>query len=216
MDSVDYKELYSLQDRVMDVVFGCENIFYLTGGTCLSRFYQAKRYSDDLDFFTHDSWAFYRVVREVKVALSQTFDIKEEVSSKDFIRLRIDNMLQVDFVNDSVMRYGEPIYRDNGYIIDNCENILANKLTAVMGRDSAKDIFDIYLIDKYYGYDFAKILKVAHQKAGFSDNDLIIRLKGFPKFLLQSIVLIDQHFLDHFEEEFNSVIDRIERAMNAD
>ena len=50
MGSIDYKKLYSLQDRVLDVVFGVEDEFYLTGGTALSRFFYAKRYSDDLDF----------------------------------------------------------------------------------------------------------------------------------------------------------------------
>jgi len=38
MGSIDYKKLYMLQDRVMDIVFSAESIFYLTGGTCLSRF----------------------------------------------------------------------------------------------------------------------------------------------------------------------------------
>ena len=37
MDKIDYKKLYELQDRVMDTVFSVEDIFYLTGGTCLSR-----------------------------------------------------------------------------------------------------------------------------------------------------------------------------------
>ena len=39
-----------LQDRVLELIFSQEQEFYLTGGTCLSRFYQEKRYSDDLDF----------------------------------------------------------------------------------------------------------------------------------------------------------------------
>ena len=50
-----YKELYALQDQVLNAVFAAESEFYLTGGTCLCRFYQAKRYSDDLDFFANDS-----------------------------------------------------------------------------------------------------------------------------------------------------------------
>jgi len=215
MDSINYSELYTLQDEVMEIVFACENIFYLTGGTCLSRFYQAKRYSDDLDFFTHDARAFYRAVREIKIALSKAFKLVEEVSSKDFVRLRIDNRLQVDFVHDRVMRFGELCYLDNGYIIDNCENILANKFTAVMGRDSAKDIFDIYLIDKYYTYDYQEILKIAHQKAEFRDDDLLIRLKSFPLSLLKSIILIDKNFLDSFEQEFVKTIAKIEESIDA-
>jgi len=52
MGSLDYKKLYALQDEVLEKVFAVEDEFYLTGGTALSRFYQEKRYSDDLDFFT--------------------------------------------------------------------------------------------------------------------------------------------------------------------
>ncbi len=210
MDNIDYKKLYKLQDRVMDVVFSAENIFYLTGGTCISRFYQEKRYSDDLDFFTHENRSFNRVLREIKTVLNQNFSVKEDVSSKDFIRLRVDDVLQVDFVNDRVMRYKEVIYLENGYIIDNYENILANKLTAVIGRDSAKDIFDIYLIDKFYDFDYKEILNAAHKKAGFSDDDLIIRLKTFPTSLLNGISLVDLSFLDDFEDRYKLVIKKIE------
>ncbi len=213
MDKIDYKKLYKLQDRVMDIVFGEETIFYLTGGTCLSRFYQEKRYSDDLDFFTHENRSFSRVLREIKTVLYKNFSVKEEVSSKDFVRLRIDDLLQVDFINDRTIRYKEVVYLDNGYIIDNCENILANKLTAVISRDSAKDIFDIYLIDKFYNYDYKEILSVAHDKAEFSNDDLIIRLKTFPISLLKNISLVDLSFLDNFEKNYKLVIKKIEATI---
>ena len=39
MGSIDYKKLYSLQDKVLKRVFEVEDEFYLTGGTALSRFY---------------------------------------------------------------------------------------------------------------------------------------------------------------------------------
>ncbi len=54
MGSIEYDKLYELQDSVLRIVFATEKEFYLTGGTCLSRFYKAKRYSDDLDFFTNE------------------------------------------------------------------------------------------------------------------------------------------------------------------
>lgn len=192
------------------MVFSAENIFYLTGGTCLSRFYKEKRYSDDLDFFTHHNNIFARVIKEIKQLLNDNFDITEEVTSKDFIRLKINNLLQVDFINDRVMRYEKTIVLENGYIIDSYENILANKLTAVIGRDNPKDIFDIYLIDKFYKYDMKIILDIAHQKASFNNDDLIIRLKSFPMNLLKSINLKDKNFLDDFELDFNTIIHKIE------
>ena len=45
MANIDYIKLYKLQDDVMDIIFKVQNIYYLTGGTCLSRFYKEKRYS---------------------------------------------------------------------------------------------------------------------------------------------------------------------------
>ena len=111
------------------------------------------------------------------------------------------------------MRYEKTIHLDNGYIIDNCKNILANKITAVLGRDNSKDIFDIYLIDKFYNYSWHEILEVAHQKTSFSNSDLIIRLKTFPMFLFNSISLIDDKFLDNFENEYKLIIEKIEKSI---
>ena len=207
MDSiVDYKKLYALQDKVLKTVFDTEQLFYLTGGTCLSRFYQEKRYSDDLDFFSNASPRYSFALRNIKIALQKEFKLSVEVESKDFTRFKIDSLLQLDFVNDISSRYGEIIVTQNGFLIDNIENILSNKLTAVIGRDNPKDIFDIYLITKFYKVDWADILKSAHEKAGFSDEELIIRLKSFPKNLLNEINIIDKHFLNNFEDEFKNVI----------
>jgi len=213
MGSIDYKKLYALQDEVLDIVFATEQIFYLTGGTCLSRFYKEKRYSDDLDFFTHSSDDFNRAIREIKLELAKKHQVKEEVTSKDFIRLKIDDFLQVDFVNDRVMRYKKSVHLDNGYIIDNYENILANKLTAVIGRDNPKDIFDIFLLDTFYDFDYVEILKIAHEKAGFNNDDLIIRLKTFPIMLLKNILLVDASFLDDFEEKYMLLIEKLENII---
>ena len=213
MGSIDYKKLYALQDEVLDIVFATEQVFYLTGGTCLSRFYQEKRYSDDLDFFTHSPDDFNRAIREIKLELAKKYQVEEEVTSKDFIRLKIDDFLQVDFVNDRVMRYKKSVHLDNGYIIDNCENILANKLTAVIGRDNPKDIFDIFLLDTFYDFDYVEILKIAHKKACFNNDDLIIRLKTFPIMLLKNILLVDASFLDDFEEKYMLLIEKLENII---
>ena len=93
-------------------------------------------------------------------------------------------------------------------------NIFANKITAVIGRDNPKDIFDIYLLDKFTDFDFQEIITVAHEKAGFSNDDLIIRLKTFPLFLLKSIVLKDLSFLDDFDKEYKQLIEYIEKEIS--
>ena len=68
----EYQQLYELQDRVLHTVFAVEQEFYLTGGTCLSRFYQAKRYSDDLDFFCNDSPRYAFAVRGIRAKLEKS------------------------------------------------------------------------------------------------------------------------------------------------
>ncbi|MFA5234571.1 MAG: nucleotidyl transferase AbiEii/AbiGii toxin family protein [Sulfurimonas sp.] len=216
MDSINfgYQKLYELQDEVLGVVFSVENIFYLTGGTCLSRFYQEKRYSDDLDFFTNNSPRYNFAIKKIKQALAAKFDLNIEIESKDFTRYKINNFLQVDFVNDIDARYKDVVVTKEGYIIDNIENILSNKLTAVIGRDNPKDIFDIYLIWKYYKFEWTQIAESAHEKAGFSDEELLVRLKSFPRSLLDDIILVDKHFLDDFDNEYPKLVDEISSAIS--
>lgn len=211
MDSIDYKKLYALQDEVLKVVFETEQEFYLTGGTCISRFYVEKRYSDDLDFFTNQSPRYNFAVKNIKRALQKKFELEAQVEAKDFTRYFINGVLQVDFVNDSTARYKDPIVKENNVIIDNIENILINKITAVMGRDNPKDVFDIFLICKFYTFIWDDMLNAAHQKAGFCDEELIIRLKTFPKELFNELKIIDENFLDDFDIYFPKIINDIER-----
>jgi len=210
MGSIDYKKLYDLQDEVLEKVFRVEDEFYLTGGTALSRFYQEKRYSDDLDFFTNSSTRFNFAVKNILAELSKEFTVETELDSRDFVRIEINGLLQVDFVNDRVPRYKEPTVLENGYKIDSIENILSNKITAVIGRDNPKDIFDIYLISKYYLVDWSVILESAQEKSIFSIDDLIVRLKSFPHSLLKSINIIEDDFLNSFQDDFASLIKEIE------
>jgi hypothetical protein len=50
--------------------------------------------------------------------------------------------LKIEFVNDIAYRCGVPNIYQYGFI-DKPLNILTNKLTAIVGRDEPKDVFDI-------------------------------------------------------------------------
>ncbi len=63
--AVDFSTMYNLQDLFLQVVFSLQNNFYLTGGTALHRFYYKLRYSDDLDFFTHNDMLFGESINEI-------------------------------------------------------------------------------------------------------------------------------------------------------
>jgi predicted nucleotidyltransferase component of viral defense system len=212
MASLDYTKLYSLQDQVLSAVFAVEKEFYLTGGTCLSRFYQEKRYSDDLDFFSQNSPRFSFAIKNIIRAFEKKFSFIVEVTTKQFVRLRVEDLLQVDFVNDIPARHKDVVVTKENFLIDNVENILSNKLTAVIGRDNPKDVFDIYLICMYYSFSWEEILNSAYEKASFSNEDLVIRLKKFPRKLLNNIICSDDTFLDNFDADFPGIIEEIVRT----
>jgi len=195
-----YENLYKLQDKVLKIVFENSSEFYLTGGTCLNRFYVNKRYSDDLDFFTNTSKIFNLEVRRLKQILNEFFNINVEIESKDFIRWKIEN-LKIDFVNDVSFYCGKVVIKDN-LILDNIENICANKFLAVLGRDEAKDVFDLFLIDKYFSPDYKKVIECSKKKAIFNIEDLIYRLKTFPKEWIYKLNISDENVLNEFNLDF--------------
>jgi len=112
-------------------------------------------------------------------------------------------------VNEHSPRYKDVIVTDKNYIIDNVENILSNKITAIMGRDNPKDIFDIFLISKFFFFSWEHILESAHKKANFNHDELITRLQSFPKELLNNIQMTDPDILLDFDQEFPLIVNQI-------
>lgn len=215
MAAIDYRLLYLIQDKVLKIVFDATTEFYLTGGTCLHRFYYNKRYSDDLDFFTNNSDLFRQSLNGIFEAfLESGVDFVKTVDTKDFARFTVNEYgqsLQIDFVNDRVGRVGYP-KSENGYLIDTIDNILSNKITAVLGRDEPKDIFDIYTIAVSESIDWGKIIKYAATKLSFQKEDLLYRLDIFPKYMLKKLKLIDDCFLDNFDFVYTDIISKIKES----
>ena len=166
MGKIDYDSLYKLQDSVLQAIFCEQTEFYLTGGTCLNRFYFKARFSDDLDFF-----------------------------------------------NDRVKRFGE-ITNKNGVLLDNPLNILSNKLTTVLSRNEAKDVFDIYLICSNQNFNWSEILIQTREKMLFQKEYLLYKLKTFPYDLLHTINLKDTNILSNFDNKLSLLITDIENEVN--
>ncbi len=215
MEHIDYTRLYLLQDEILPIIFQKDTEFYLTGGTCLNRFYFEKRYSDDLDLFTNFSDTFAYAARDIIARISrQNYTVSKQVDSKDFIRIQItrDNVrLQVDFINDRVKRFGDFRYLE-GYRLDTPLNILSNKITAVMGRDNPKDIFDICLINQNMEIQWDEILAQAREKLFFQKEDLLYRLTTFPPSLLNKLNTIDDHFLNKIKKYLDGIIADIKNS----
>lgn len=194
MQDMDLQKLYELQDKVLALVFAESSDLYLTGGTCLHRFILEKRFSEDLDFFANDSSLFYQQVRASLDRIGTMHELHVEVEHKDFFRARVDGSLQIDFVNNHASYLGSVELR-RGLLLDNVLNILSNKLTAIMGRDDPKDVFDFYMICSYFSFSWDVILASAMDKFRFSLDDFVVRLESFPESLLKQLRILDDAFI---------------------
>ncbi|HOJ29420.1 MAG TPA: nucleotidyl transferase AbiEii/AbiGii toxin family protein [Spirochaetota bacterium] len=187
---IDYTALYALQDDVLKVIFNLENNFYITGGTALHRFYYNARYSDDIDLFVNNSFTFHEEVQEIFEAIANNgFDIERSVSTRDFYRIMVDNILRLDFVNDRVYRHGKSTII-NSIRVDNKINILTNKITAIINRDEEKDIFDLFCFAYNENFNWEEVLHIANKKHPVEKDILVYRLKTFPLNWLKRIKTI--------------------------
>jgi len=181
MEGIDFAALYRLQDRVLETVSRLDTGFYLSGGTCLHRFYVERRYSNDLDFFSNDNKRFREDVRILVDALSgDGFRLENMVDERDFVRLMVDGALKVDLVNDRTRRIGRAVAGSGGVLLDNIDNITANKICAVLGRDDPKDVFDLYVLFREYSPDWKAALAAAAEKCVVDLEILEFRLRTFP------------------------------------
>jgi hypothetical protein len=148
------EKLYPLQDEVCNLIQN--DNFYLSGGTCLSRFYYNHRYSDDLDFFYDgikgSKEGFTVECREILQKISQKYRLELEIDREYFKRAYIykdDTVLKIEFVFENYKNIGKR-EKKNGIMIDTKQNLCANKLTAVYDRKTFKDFVDlIYLLEEF-------------------------------------------------------------------
>ncbi|NMB55402.1 MAG: nucleotidyl transferase AbiEii/AbiGii toxin family protein [Leptolinea sp.] len=152
MNNLDFyfKQLYPFQDQVFKIIRQVETDFYLTGGTAASRGYLQHRFSDDLDFFINDDDRFGLWVERLIQALSHSshnWQCQVLMKEERFARLNLitgELQLKIEMVNDVPARVGE--VQDNPIFgrLDTAENILANKITALLDREEPKDLVDIW------------------------------------------------------------------------
>lgn len=160
--------LTPLQREVLTKIFNQSWIrerFYLTGGTALSAYYLHHRYSDDLDFFTHqaDLEPVAGVMRSV--CEEGGWRLTAEGSSPTFRRFLVERHLRVDFVSDVEFRVGAPVLKE-GHMVDAVKNIAVNKVTAIFGRLDVKDYVDLYMLLEREPWDLWELLALARQKDG--------------------------------------------------
>jgi nucleotidyltransferase AbiEii toxin of type IV toxin-antitoxin system len=171
MDKADYFErLYPLQDEALKVLREVETGLYLTGGTAASRGYLHHRFSDDLDFFANDAPEFQLWSERLIHGLSARSDWSLEVLMREerFVRLNLVGKtieLKIEMVNDVPARVGEITMHPVLGRLDSAENILANKVSALIDREEPKDFADIWGFCRRLGLSLTAAMEGAQSKA---------------------------------------------------
>ncbi|MEP6862668.1 MAG: nucleotidyl transferase AbiEii/AbiGii toxin family protein [Deltaproteobacteria bacterium] len=160
--------LTSFQREVLSAFFERERGYVLTGGAALAGFHLGHRPTDDLDLFTHDADAFERgrfVVADVARALGSTVEVRQDAPGfKRLVLSRADEGLVIDLVKDPAPVTSEPIVVGQ-IAIDSPSEILANKLTAIVGRAEERDLVDLMFLERA-GVSLDAALPVALAKDG--------------------------------------------------
>lgn len=162
--------LYPFQDEVLAAAAGVETGFYLTGGTALGRVHLRHRYSEDLDLFVNDddrfqTWA-DRLLEKWRSAAGWQLTIQRR--DPRFVRALVSKgelPLKVEFVNDVQGRVGIPARHERFGLVDTKENILANKITALLDREEPKDLADVWGLCRRGGLVLHDALVGASSKA---------------------------------------------------
>ena len=138
--------LTPLQQEFLAAFFRHDNRFYLTGGAALVGFHLGHRVTHDLDLFAleDDLENGSRIVTAAARELGA--EIEALQTSPEFRRLLIRRRTEAVVV-DLIRERGVQLIREkpiiNGIRVDPPEEILANKLCALLSRSEIRDLVDV-------------------------------------------------------------------------
>jgi predicted nucleotidyltransferase component of viral defense system len=158
--------LSDLQRDFLREFFRRENRFFLSGGAALVGFYFGHRETRDLDFFTLEDEIEngFRLVNDTAKTLNASVEAIQ--TSPDFRRLLIrrgDEAIVVDLIREYVFQISPEKREIGGIRVDLPEEILANKLCALLSRSEIRDLVDVREFEKE-GYNIENALSAAQKK----------------------------------------------------
>lgn len=154
-------ELDYYQHLVLSEIYKTFNTMYFKGGTCLQKCYGIKRFSEDLDFnvvdlpyakiisFIEDFFE-EKITGEHETRFGMSFSIRFKGilfngDPQTLCRISFD-LRENDIYNKPLQKIIRPVYHDlPAYFLLalDTEEILAEKIRAVITRFKARDVFDL-------------------------------------------------------------------------
>jgi predicted nucleotidyltransferase component of viral defense system len=143
--------LNNLQNDFLREFFKRESSFFLTGGAALAGFYLGHRKTEDLDFFTLENEIEngFNIIKDVANVLNATVEaIQTSPDFRRFLITRNNESVVIDLIREYVYQIDREKNKINGIRIDSPQEILANKLCALLSRSEIRDLVDIYELEK--------------------------------------------------------------------
>ncbi len=144
--------LTPLQRELLRAFPAREQGFYLTGGAALAGFYLRHRETTALDLFADSSDDFDRgtpVLRDAAASLGAEVVVRQDAPGfRRFVVSRGSDAVLVDLVWERVAPIQAQKVTIRGIRLDPIEEILINKLTAVLSRAEERDLVDLLKLEE--------------------------------------------------------------------
>lgn len=160
--------LTPLQVEVLEAFFRREQGFFLTGGAALAGFHLGHRETHDLDLFTlvgpltDGAEALRDLTREIGARCEETRTAPE---FRRFVLSRGDESVVVDLVVERAPQLVADKPSVGSIRLDPPEEILANKLCALLGRAEIRDLVDVRALEEA-GLSLERALEAGQRKDG--------------------------------------------------
>lgn len=167
--------LNELQKEFLERFFARDNRFFLTGGAALVGYYLHHRNTEDLDLFTLEDEIERGFATVNEVAREMGGEVEAIQTSPDFRRLllrRNESAIVIDLVHEYVYQIDREKRTIGAIRIDTPDEILANKLCALLSRSEVRDLVDVRALE-LAGNSIESALDAAAKKdTGFTPAQL--------------------------------------------
>lgn len=231
------QNLLSFQKKVLKILSGRIDDFYLGGGTALSLYYFHHRESLDLDFFTQDfsKIRVLEIIQFLSAALDKKIERIGEESRRGKVKILVysipvnkNHSLKLDFIQD-YLKPIKPPRLINGIKILSLEDIYQRKIYALLGtlpaedslgrrilkggRQEAKDFYDVYCLSQI----FMKLSDFAFRYGNPLVREALIRwFSAYDRMEIKTGLLelrlnkdIDYYDMErHFKKEVHKILDK--------
>jgi len=227
-------KLLEYQDKVLKLLAGKMEDFYLVGGTALSRVYFKHRISYDLDFFTKkfSKTKISMIMQEIAKSLKLQVSLAKEQNKKDMARMVVyyiyiskGEIIKIDFVED-FLELIAPLRTVDGIKVLSLEDIYLRKIFVVSGaiettdltgrktfkggRQEPKDFYDLYVLS----HTFMRLSEFVRRYCDSTRKEgLITWFRSYDRMEMKTGLLdiITDNKIDYknMERHFNEEIDRL-------